>query len=153
MKRLVLPLLFAFYLPSLLLAETSIEQHKATVKKILDEHEQFVHNNCLKYIDYEFCRELDRKTWKVIGDLKKRDKSSMFKLIGDICEAGEKGLLAKPYNEYYLLREIYKAHYPATEEEKKIILYENYKVRSDVFEIAKYTSNSFPGCLSRQYEK
>ena len=153
MKRIVLPLLFAFYLPRLLLAETSIEQHKATFEKILNEHEQFVHNRCLEYKDYEFCRELDRKTWKTIGDLQKRDKSSMFKLIGDICEAGEKGILEKPFNEFYLVREIYKAHYPATEKEKKIILHENNRVRSDVFEIVKYTAISYPGCISGQYEK
>ena len=144
MKRLLLPLLFAFSLPSLLFAETSIDQ---SVEKVLDEHEQFVHNMCLKYVDYEFCRELDRKKWKTIGDLKKGEKSSMFKLIGDICEAGEKGLLEKPLNEFYSVRGIYKAYYPATEEEKKMILYENNRVRSDIFEIVKYTVKSYPGCL------
>ena len=149
MKRLVLPLLFAFSLPSLLFAEKSPEQ---ILDEIRDQHEQAVHNKCLKYVDYEFCRELVRKGGKIIGDLEKRNTSSMFKLIGDICEAGEKGLLENPRAEFFVLRALYKEYYPATEEEKKIILFEHIRVRSDVFNITKYTVKSYPGCIRRKDE-
>ena len=147
MKRLIFPLLLAFSLPNILFAETSFDR---VFENVLDEYEQVVHNRCLKYVDYAFCRELDRKTWRIIGDLKRRDKSSMFKLMGDICEAAENGLLANTFREFYLLREIYKAHYPATEEEKKMILYENTMVRSDIYEIVNYAVDSYPGCYLRE---
>ncbi len=153
MKRLLLPLLAVLALPNVLYAEISkeekerFEEIKKEVVEEFERREAYIHKWCLKYVDYQLCRERDKKTTIMVRDLRKKDKSSMYKLIGDICEAGEKGMLKNPHGEFVVIREIYKKIYPATEEEKKTMMFDNISVRSDVFEIVKYTAKSYPGCL------